>query len=93
MPVSEFPNVRTVDVSNYMNHSCQPTCWFVQGGPDFTGLMVAARDLSPGEEITYDYATSEDCDLQPSWECHCHATACRGCITPSDWAQTALQER
>eukprot|EP00966_Prymnesium_polylepis_P308879 7137404-Prymnesium_polylepis.1 len=28
--IEQFPFVRTVDVSNYMNHSCAPTCWFVQ---------------------------------------------------------------
>ena len=31
--------------------------------------MVATRDLFPGEEITYDYCTSEDCELTPEWEC------------------------
>ena len=86
-----------------MNHSCGPTCVFVAGGEEYTGVMcrthestaaplsphlshlrlcpalrycyrytgvmVATRDLFPGEEITYDYCTSEDCELTPEWEC------------------------
>ena len=28
---------------------------FVAGGEEYTGVMVATRDLFPGEEITYDY--------------------------------------
>ena len=48
--ITQLPE--TIDVSSYMNHSCSPTCWFVDGGSDYTGLMVAARDISPGEEIT-----------------------------------------
>ena len=52
VPIAQFPSVRTVDVSNYMNHSCAPTCWFVEGGEEYTGMMVAVRDLRPGEEIT-----------------------------------------
>ena len=59
VPIEEYPNVRTIDVSSYMNHSCSPTCWFVQGGDEYEGVMVAVRDLVPGDEITYDYCTSE----------------------------------
>ena len=72
-----------------MNHSCGPTCVFVAGGEEYTGVMVertsalprrsprssathgsalrycyrytgvmvATRDLFPGEEITYDSRT------------------------------------
>ena len=90
MPIDQFPLVRTVDVSNYMNHSCDPTCVFVQGGDEYTGLMVAARDLMPGDEITYDYCTSEDCELSPAWDCHCRQPNCRGRITPYDWQLPAL---
>ena len=93
MPIDQFPLVRTVDVSNYMNHSCDPTCVFVQGGDEYTGLMVAARDLMPGDEITYDYCTSEDCELSPAWDCHCRQPNCRGRITPYDWQLPALQKR
>ena len=64
--IADFPSVRTVDVANYMNHSCTPTCLFVDGGEAYTGLMVAARDLLPGDEITFDYCTSEDSEVMPA---------------------------
>jgi len=93
MPIEEYPNVRTVDVSNYMNHSCSPTCWFVEGGDEYTGLMVAAREIYPGDEITFDYCTSEDCELSPDWACQCGSANCRGRITPHDWQLPELQAR
>ena len=96
VPIEEYPEVRTVDVASYMNHSCAPTCWFVQGGEagdDYEGLMVATRDLAPGDELSYDYCTSEDCDLTPAWDCHCGAAQCRGLIDPQDWRRPELQER
>ena len=95
VPIGEYPEVRTVDVASYMNHSCAPTCWFVQGGEDdeYEGLMVATRDLAPGDELSYDYCTSEDCDLTPAWDCHCGAAQCRGLIDPQDWRRPELQER
>lgn len=93
LPIEEYHTVRTVDVSNYMNHSCEPTCWFVDGGDEYNGVMVASRDILPGEEISYDYATSEDCELTPEWDCRCGSKRCRGRVTPSDWAIPALQER
>jgi len=92
-PIEEYPSVRTIDISSYMNHSCSPTCWFVDGGDEFTGLMVAARDLVPGDEITYDYCTSEDCELNASWECRCGSADCRGHITPQDWQRPELQAK
>lgn len=93
LPIDEYPTVRTLDVSNYMNHSCEPTCWFVDGGTEYNGVMVASRSILPGEEITYDYCTSEDCELTPEWDCECGSHACRGRVTPSDWAAPLLQEK
>ena len=72
---------------------CGPVRTFVAGGEEYTGVMVATRDLFPGEEITYDYCTSEDCELTPEWECHCGAATCRGRVTPSDWMRPELQQR
>ena len=55
--------------------------------------MVATRAILPGDEITYDYCTSEDCELSPSWECHCGASNCRRRVTPTDWSLPELQQR
>jgi len=92
VPVERYPEVRTVDVSNYMNHSCDPTCWFVDGGDEWEGAMVARRDLRPGDELTFDYATSEDDDRAESWVCACGAPSCRGHVSPQDWGLPQVQE-
>lgn len=89
----QYAGVRTADISNYMNHSCEPTCLFVQPGDAYEGVMVAARDLEPGDELTFDYCTSEDCALAGAWACSCGAPSCRGAIAPDDWARPELQAR
>jgi len=67
-----------------MNHSCEPSCWFE--GPK---LMTATRDLAAGEEITFDYATSNDWDQ--GWRCGCGAAGCRGVVTGREWEVPSLQ--
>ncbi|GAQ90044.1 hypothetical protein KFL_005930010 [Klebsormidium nitens] len=56
------------EVSNYMNHSCDPTYWFLTEDP---ARMLARRNIKAGEQITYDYATSETTDFRlefvPLW--------------------------
>jgi len=65
----------------------------VQGSDAFTGLMVTTRENIPGDEITYDYCTTEDCELSPSRDCHCRQPNCRRTVTPQDWKQPELQAR
>ena len=55
--------------------------------------MVATRDLRPGDEITFDYATSEACELSPEWDCLCGTAECRARVTPNDWQIPRLQEK
>lgn len=93
MPVEQYPLVKTCDIANYMNHACSPTCLYVDGGERYAGMMVAARDILPGEEITFDYATSEACDLAPTWDCRCGTAECRGRVTPDDWRRPELQKK
>jgi D-alanine-D-alanine ligase len=60
-----------------INHSCEPNAWL-------EGLdVVARRDLGPGEEITMDYATFFNENMQ-SFDCSCGAPDCRGTIRGSD---------
>ncbi|MFZ2897940.1 MAG: SET domain-containing protein-lysine N-methyltransferase [Saprospiraceae bacterium] len=55
------------------NHSCEPNT-------GFKGLnVVALRDIAPGEELTLDYATFYDENMEP-FECHCGSPHCRGLI-------------
>ena len=71
----------------YMNRSCNPNMATL---PDlFTG--IALRDIEPGEELTYDYATTDS--RYADFECFCGAPNCRSIITGNDWMIPELQER
>jgi SET domain-containing protein len=70
----------------YTNHSCDPNL-ALQGQIVF----VAMRDIAPGEELTHDWATTDDLDYQMT--CHCGAPTCRGTVTGKDWMQEALQAK
>lgn len=70
----------------YSNHSCDPNIG-VQGQI----LFVALRDIEPGEELTHDWATTDDDDY--AIECKCGSTSCRGIITGRDWERKDLQEK
>ena len=77
------------DNSQYMNHSCDPNIAAINDD-----VMVAARDILPGDEITYDYATTEINEaLHPPWECHCGAADCRRIITAHDCLDPAFQAK
>jgi hypothetical protein len=68
------------DPDYFVNHSCRPSVWMSDAV-----TVVAARDLSSGDEITGDYAVwegSPDYVLDP---CRCGSVACRGRITGDDW--------
>lgn len=70
----------------YTNHSCEPNIG-VQGQIVF----VALRDVAPGEELTHDWATTDDLDYQMA--CHCGSSRCRGTITGKDWMKKELQDK
>jgi len=69
----------------YTNHSCDPNI-AIQGQIAF----VAMRDIAPGEELTHDWATTDDSDYE--MPCRCGASRCRGTITGKDWMRKDLQE-
>jgi uncharacterized protein len=70
----------------YTNHSCEPNLG-IQGQIVF----IAMRDISAGEELTHDWATTDDLDYE--MECRCGARNCRGVITGKDWMKRELQEK
>ena len=70
----------------FSNHSCDPNIG-IQGQVVF----VAMRDIAAGEELTHDWATTDDLDYE--LECNCGSPACRGVITGRDWMKPELQER
>ena len=70
----------------YINHSCDPNC-AIQGQIVF----VAMRDIGVGEELTHDWATTDDMDYV--LECNCGSRECRGTVTGKDWMKEDLQRR
>lgn len=69
----------------YMNHSCEPNTWW---GDNQT--MIARRDILAGEEITYDYCTTE-IDIPFEMACHCGAATCRAVISNTDYRRADWQ--
>jgi SET domain-containing protein len=70
----------------FSNHCCEPNIG-VQGQIVF----VALRDIEAGEELTHDWATTDDDTYE--MECNCEAKTCRKVITGQDWRKKDLQER
>jgi uncharacterized protein len=70
----------------FSNHSCDPTIG-IQGQIVF----VALRDIQPSEELTHDWATTDDDSYE--MQCNCGAQNCRGIITGQDWRRKELQQQ
>ena len=70
----------------YSNHSCDPNLG-VRGEITF----VAMRDIRAGEELTHDWAMTDDDNY--SIECNCSAPDCRKNLTGKDWHRPDLQKR
>src|SRR6266511_4719813 len=62
----------------YLNHSCAANLG-MRGEITF----VAMRDIRAGEELTHEWATTDDDDYEE--QCHCGASQCRTVITGQDW--------
>lgn len=73
-----MPDGTFTEPGDFVNHSCNPNTWFVKD------VALAARwDIKAGEELTYDYATSETFGLE--MECQCGSFNCRKIITSDDF--------
>ena len=70
----------------WTNHSCNPNI-ALQGQI----VLVAMRDISVNEELTHDWATTDDLDYE--MRCKCGSANCRGTITGKDWMKKDLQEK
>jgi hypothetical protein len=70
-----------------INHSCDPTCGILG-----SQLLVARRDIAPGETLTFDYATTDSSDYD-EFDCACGSALCRGKVTGQDWLREDLRER
>lgn len=60
-------------IARYVAHSCEPNC-----GIKNLFNIVAMRDIEAGEEVTWDYAMSEDSNFR--MDCLCGKSTCRGTV-------------
>jgi uncharacterized protein len=70
----------------FSNHSCEPNI-----GVRGQIVFVAMRDIEAGEELTHDWATTDDDEYE--LECRCGAQNCRRRVTGRDWRRKDLQEK
>ena len=68
------------NASRWINHACDPNCR-ADETPEGRVFIHALRDLSPGEELFYDYGLVIDerytPKLKKEYECRCGAPNCR----------------
>jgi SET domain-containing protein len=85
------------DAAFFWNHSCDPNTWF-----NNDTQMEAIRDIQPGEELTFDYATfqtfvwPEEIRRHASPQtikCLCGTKACRGKVSGDDWKLPELRRK
>ena len=67
----------------HLNHSCEPNL-----GLQGQVVFVALRDIGVGEELTADYAMTDDEPYEMT--CHCGRPSCRGTITGFDWCKPQI---
>ena len=70
----------------YLNHSCDPNV-AIQGQI----IFVAMRDIGVSEELTHDWATTDNLDYE--MRCNCGNPNCRGTIIGKDWMNKDLQKK
>jgi SET domain-containing protein len=70
----------------FSNHSCDPNI-----GVRGQVVFVAMRNIKAGEELTHDWAMTDDDTYEMA--CHCGAKTCRKIITGKDWRRKDLQQK
>ena len=62
----------------FFNHSCDPNCGFQA---EDSSLVVAIRDIEPGEELCYDYQCMDtEASFYDGLKCLCGTFKCRGVL-------------
>lgn len=73
-----------LDETELFNHSCHPNA-----GVKGQIVIVARRDIRPGEEICFDYDTTEIAAVP--FVCRCCSPQCRGLIDGSAWQSASFR--
>ena len=88
---NKFVDTKEFVVGDYINHSCDPTLKI-----DFNRLtFVANKPIVPGDELTYNYDTTEF-DLvrdRLDFTCHCGSKNCIGKIKGFKFLPQARKEQ
>ncbi len=77
--------VEPIDAAELINHCCQPNC-----GLSGQIALVALRPIAPGEEITFDYGTTDSSEFL-SFPVACGKSPCRKRLRPDDWQRADVQ--
>ena len=70
----------------HLNHSCEPNL-----GLQGQIVFVALRHITANEELTVDYAMTDDEEYE--MQCKCGAETCRGVVTGTDWRKPEIQRK
>ncbi|GAB4524319.1 MAG: hypothetical protein Fur0018_07820 [Anaerolineales bacterium] len=75
------------EAADFINHACEPNVG-IQGQI----VLVAMRQIAPGEELCFDYAMTDGSPYD-EFDCACGAASCRKHISGEDWKNPVLQAR
>ncbi len=70
----------------FMNHSCDPNVKLS------LQEVIATRDISPWEDVTFDYNTNEY-EMSEPFDCHCGSAHCLGTIQGFKYLTPAQQHQ
>jgi SET domain-containing protein len=81
------------EYNNYICHSCDPTCEILKGSNN-TIYLIARRDISEGDSISFDYNTTEENMVQQGvdFECHCGMETCQKWIRGWKYLSSPLSQ-
>ena len=78
-------SLSAIDDAERFNHGCEPNV-----GVKGQIVVLARRAMLPGEELLFEYETT---DIAPApFDCHCGSEQCRGRIDGSAWRSDVFQK-
>lgn len=77
-----------IEDASFFNHSCE-----ANAGCKGQISLIAMRNISKGEEVTFDYAMDLSDAKWYKMKCNCCSKNCRKVITDQDWKNPLLQKR
>lgn len=80
-------NLFELDDAEFFNHSCEANI-----GVKGQVIVLARRNISAGEELVFNYETTEAAVLRP-FQCQCGSAFCRGLIDGNAWKDPSFVTR